>query len=87
MVGADITMFLELGDKTQRGKERFPFFCIARCLIFELVYSYFEKGCRIKCTRQSRKALWMVFSSLFFKEILKNGKRGHGRMFAWAKGK
>ena len=26
-------MFLELGDKTQRGKERFPFFCIARCLI------------------------------------------------------
>ena len=24
---------MELGDKTQRGKERFPFFCIARCLI------------------------------------------------------
>ena len=31
-------MFLELGDKTQRGKERFPFLCIARCLIFQLVY-------------------------------------------------
>ena len=29
----------------------------------------------------------MVFSSLFFKEISKNGKRGHGRMFASAKGK
>ena len=25
-------MFLELGAKTHRGKERFPFFCIARCL-------------------------------------------------------
>ena len=40
MVGADITnfFFLELGDKTQRGKERFPFLCIAGCLIFQLVY-------------------------------------------------
>ena len=33
------------------------------------VYSYFEKGCRIKCTRQPRKVLWVVLSSLFFKEI------------------
>ena len=38
----------------------------------EIVYSYFEKGCRKKCTRQSRKALWVVLSSLFFKEIWKN---------------
>ena len=30
--------FLELGDKTQRGKERFLFFYIARCLIVQLVY-------------------------------------------------
>ena len=45
------------------------------------VYSYFEKGCRKKCPRQSRKVLWVVFSSLFFKEISNNGKRGHGRMF------
>ena len=29
-------------------------------------YSYFEKGCRIKCTRQPRKVLWVVLSSLFF---------------------
>ena len=50
------------------------------------IYSYFEKGCRKKCTRQSRKVLWVVFSSLFFKEISNNGKRGHGRMFARAKG-
>ena len=51
------------------------------------VYSYFEKGCRKKCTRQTRKVLWVVFSSLFFKEISNNGKRGHGRTFASAKGK
>ena len=51
------------------------------------VYSYFEKGCRKKCTRQSQKVLWVVFSTLFFKEISKNGTRGHGRMFASAKGK
>ena len=35
-------------------------------------YSYFEKSCRKKCTPQSRKALWVVLSSLFFKEIWKN---------------
>ena len=34
-------------------------------------YSYFEKGCRKKCTRQSRKVLWVVLRSLFFTEILK----------------
>ena len=55
---------------------------------FCVVYSYFKKShCRKKCTRQSRKVLWMVFSSLFFKQIWKNGTRGHGHMFASAKGK
>ena len=49
-------------------------------------YSCFEKGRRKKCTLQSRKVLWVVFSSLFFKEISKNGTRGQGRMFARAKG-
>ena len=33
------------------------------------VYSYFEKGCRKKCTQQSRKVLGVVLSALFFKEI------------------
>ena len=33
-----------------------------------IIYSYLEKGCRRKCTRQSRKVLWVVLSSLFFKE-------------------
>ena len=51
------------------------------------VYSYFEKSCRKKCTRQCRKVLQVVLSSLFFKEICKNGTRGHGLMFIIAKGK
>ena len=50
------------------------------------VYSCFKKGCRKKCTRQSRKVLWVVLSLLFFKEIWKNGTRGHGHMFASASG-
>ena len=32
------------------------------------VYSYFEKSCLKKCTWQTRKALWVVLISLFFKE-------------------
>ena len=51
------------------------------------VYSYFEKGCRKKCTLKSRKVLWVVSSALIFKEIWKNGTGGHGHMFASAKGK
>ena len=52
-----------------------------------LVYSDFEKGCRMKCTRQTRKVLWVVLSSLFFKEIWINGTRGHRRIFVNAKEK
>ena len=29
-------------------------------------YSYFEKGCRIKCARQPRKVLWVVFEFTVF---------------------
>ena len=36
--------------------------------IVETDHSYFEKGCRKK-SAQSRKVLWVVLSSLFFKEI------------------
>ena len=39
------------------------------------LYSYCEKG-RKKCTRQFRKVLWVILTSLFFKEIWKNGTRG-----------
>ena len=38
-------------------------------LTFANIYSYLEKGCRKKCTGQSRKVLWVILSSLFFKEI------------------
>ena len=62
------------------------FICRKVDIKLRYVYSYFEKGCRKKCTRQSRKALWVVLSSLFFKEVWKNGTRGHGCMFARAKG-
>ena len=37
--------------------------------------------------QMSRKVLWVVLSSLFFKEIWKNGTSSNGRMFASAKGK
>ena len=33
------------------------------------------------------KVLWVILSSLFFKEISKNRRRVHGRMFASAEGK
>ena len=51
------------------------------------VYSYVEKGCRKKCTRQSRKVLRVVLNSSFFKEVWNNGTRGHGRTFASAERK
>ena len=47
--------------------------------LYTAVYSYFEKGCRKKCTRQSRRALWMVLSALFFKQSGKKGTGGHGQ--------
>ena len=36
--------------------------------------SYFEKGCRTKCTQHSRKVLWEILSSLFFRKIWKNAR-------------
>ena len=65
---------------SQKGLEKL-------CEICTSWYSYFEKGCRKKCTRQSRKVLWVVLSLLFFKEIWENGTSGHGRLFVSAKGK
>ena len=37
------------------------------CVADYIPHGYFDKGCRKKCTRQSRKVLWVVLSSLFFK--------------------
>ena len=45
------------------------------------IYTYSEK------LQQFRKVLRVVLSSLFLKEIWKNGRKRHGRMFASAKGK
>ena len=45
------------------------------------IHSYSEK------LQQFRKVLWVVLSSLFLKEIWKNVRKRHGRMFASAKGK
>ena len=41
----------------------------------------------VRCTRQSRKVMWVVLNSLFFRELCKNEKRGHGGMFPGAKEK
>ena len=46
-------------------------FFIPQFKYMKFIYSCFEKGCRKKCTRQSRKVLWVVLSSLFFKKNLK----------------
>ena len=54
---------------------------------FIYIQLFRDWGCRKKCTQQSRKVLWMVLSSLFFKGIWKNGTRGHGHMSVSAKGK
>ena len=54
--------------------------------LYTAVYSYFEKG-RKKCMRHSRRALWVVLSALFFKEIGKKGTGSHGQVFTSAKGK
>ena len=50
------------------------------------IYSYFEKGCRKKCTRQSRKVLWVVLRSLFFIAILKEWHERPWTLFPSAKG-
>ena len=33
------------------------------------VYSYFKKGCRVKCLRLSRKVLWVVLNHCFAKKF------------------
>ena len=53
----------------------------------KLTYSYFEKGCRKKCMRQSRKVLWVVLRSMFFIEILKEWHERPWTMFPGGKAK
>ena len=42
-------------------------------------YSYFEKGCRRKCTQRSRKVLWVALNSLHVPQ--RNFKEGQEK--AW----
>ena len=37
--------------------------------MFRLIYSNFEKGCREKCTRQSRKVIWDMINTLFLATV------------------
>ena len=69
----------------QRKAERFRVLFNFACRSY--TGGCFEKGCRKKCTQQSRKVLWVVLSSLFFNDIWKNDERGHGSVFASANGK
>ena len=50
-------------------------------------YSYFEKGCRKKCTRQSRKALWVVSVHCSSEKFERIGTKGQENVFASANGK
>ena len=63
------------------------FFVFVLFVCLFVFISYFEKGCRKKCTRQSRKVLWVVLSSLLSQKTWKNGRRGHGHIFVSAYGK
>ena len=65
---SDFILFIFIFVQHKSGEARVSCYCRVNCYCVH-VYSYFEKGCRKKCTRQSRKALWVVLSSLFFKEI------------------
>ena len=51
------------------------------------IYSYFEKGCEKRYTQQSWRVLWVILSSLFFKENWKNDTGGHRGIVANAKRK
>ena len=52
-------------------------------------YSYFEKGCPIKCTRQPQKCIVRGLEFTVFQRNLKQWQeiRGHEHMSASAKGK
>ena len=51
-----------------RVKDGSSYVAVKRRALDREPYSYFEKGCRKKCARQSRKLLWVILRSLFFKE-------------------
>ena len=54
-----------LPEWTRKDIEQLPnfFFSATDRNAKHVIYTYFEKSCRKKCTRQSRKVLWAVLSS------------------------
>ena len=67
MLSVQLPPFLQKKSESGKGTVFFSLFLF--CLF--VFISYFEKGCRKKCTRQSRKVLWVVLSSLLFQKNLK----------------
>ena len=69
-LGLNVTIFLGTGPRPLI-QVRLNFF-IPQFKYMKFIYSYLEKGCRKKCTRQSRKVLLVVLSSpLTFQRNLK----------------
>ena len=80
------TCFQQINRHLHLNANRLSQNCLPDCLS-NLTTAISKKGCWKKYMRQSRKVLWVIFSSLFFKDICKNGTRVHGLMFAIVKGK
>ena len=75
-LGLNITIFQGTGPRPLIDV-RLNFF-IPQFKYMKFIHSYFEKGCRKKCTRQSRKVLWVVLSSPLI-TAQKNLKEWHER--------
>ena len=75
-LGLNITIFQGTGPRPLIDV-RLNFF-IPQFKYMKFIHSYFEKGCRKKCTRQSRKVLWVVLSSPLI-TVQKNLKEWHER--------
>ena len=75
-LGLNITIFQGTGPRPLIDV-RLNFF-IPQFKYMKFIHSYFEKGCRKKCTRQSRKVLWVVLRSPLI-TVQKNLKEWHER--------
>ena len=57
-------------NKVHSHRDIYSINIILQCPLL-LINSWIEEGCQIKYMRQAQKVLWVVLSSLFFKEIWK----------------
>ena len=60
-------------NKVHSHRDIYSINIILQCPLL-LINSWIEEGCQIKYMRQAQKVLWVVLSSLFFKEIWKNDR-------------